>query len=314
MSKRAGDTSVKAHSQAKGQTVALVLLILIGIAGAVALSRWMERHRPPVDASLEEERLYVTGAIAKRMSLGFSGLVADWYWMRSLQYVGRKVLAYQGEIQLDDLSALNLQLLPQLLDTATTLDPQFMAPYEYGAVVLPAINDQDAVALLEKGIKANPSAWRLYHHLGYIYWQREDYHRASEIYSAGAKLPGAPQWMQEMSARMAAEGGSRDLARTIYQRMYEQADDPQVKKTIERRLLQIVSFEQRDVIRRLLADFGARAGRCVSSWREIAPALRAARLQLDASGAPLDPANTPYVLAKDGCDVDLDPRSLVPYR
>lgn len=314
MSKRTDDISAKANAQAKSPTVALILLILGGIACVLALARWMDTHRPPVDASVEEERLYITGAVAKRMSLGFSGLVADWYWMRSLQYVGRKVLAHQGEIQLDDLSALNLQLLPKLLDTATTLDPQFMAPYEYGALVLPAINDQDAIALLEKGIKANPNAWRLYHHLGYIHWQREDYHRASEIYGMGAKLPGAPQWMQEMSARMAAEGGSRDLARTIYQRMYEQADDPQVKKTIERRLLQIVSFEERDVIRRVLDDFRERAGRCASSWREVTPALRATRLQVDASGAPLDPANTPYVLAKDGCDVDIDPRSLVPYK
>ena len=29
---------------------------------------------------------------------------------------------------------------------------------------------------------------------------------------------------------------------------------------------------------------------------------------------PLDPANTPYVLMKDQCDVDLDRKSVVPYK
>jgi tetratricopeptide (TPR) repeat protein len=248
------------------------------------------------------------------MSLGFNGLVADWYWMRSLQYVGNKSLKHEGRFQLDDLGPLNLKLLAPLLDTATTLDPEFIAVYEYGAVVLPAINDEHAIALLKKGIAANPSAWRLYHHLGYIYWQRGDYQTASETYAAGAKLPAAPAWMEQMSARLLAEGGDRATARQMYERMREEADDEQVKHLAELRLLQIRSFDERDAIRRALSDYAERNGRCASSWKDVSEALRAARLRLDASGAPLDPANTPYVLDKNGCDVDLDTRSLVPYK
>jgi len=60
-------------------------------------------------------------------------------------------------------------LLPSLLRIATTLDPQFMAPYEYGAMVLPTFNRDEAIALLQYGIEQNPKAWRLYQHLGYIY-------------------------------------------------------------------------------------------------------------------------------------------------
>jgi tetratricopeptide (TPR) repeat protein len=292
----------------------LLAIIALGFVCVVGLSRWMDEHRPPVDSIVEEERLYMTGAAIKRMSLGFNGLVADWYWMRSLQYVGRKALDHEGRFQLDDLGPLNLKLLAPLLDTATTLDPEFIAVYEYGAVVLPAINDEHAIALLKKGIAANPSAWRLYHHLGYIYWQRGDYQTASETYAAGAKLPAAPAWMEQMSARLLAEGGDRATAREMYERMRDEADDEQVKHLAELRLLQIRSFDERDVIRRALTDYAERKGRCAASWKEVGEALRAARLRLDAAGAPLDPANTPYVLDKGGCDVDLDPRSLVPYK
>ncbi len=294
------------------QTIILSLVILFGLGSAAGLNRWLEVNRPPVDSKMEEEKLYVTGAAARRMSLSFNGLVADWYWMRSLQYVGRRIIKQGMKLQLEDLAALDLKLLYPLLDTATTLDPQFIAVYEYGGVVLPAINDEDAIKLLRKGIEHNPSEWRLFHHLGYIYWQREDYETSSSIYAAGAKLPDAPGWMQAMSARMLIEGGSRETAREIYTRMYEQSEDKTIKRMAELRLKQIISLDERDLIRRVLSDYRAQKGFCPSAWREVAPRLQAARLLLDPStGAPLDPADTPYVL-KDDCDVDLNLDSEVP--
>lgn len=305
----------EARAARRRQTMLLTLVILLGLASVAALNRWIEVNRPPADSSLEEEKLYVTGAAARRMSLSFNGLIADWYWMRSLQYVGRKVIAQEDKFQLDDLSALDLKLLYPLLDTATTLDPQFIAVYEYGGVVLPALNDEDAIKLLKKGIENNPAEWRLFHHLGYIYWQRKDYQTASATYAAGARLPTAPAWMQAMSARMLAEGGSRSTARELYTRMYDQADDETIKRMAELRLLQIDSFDQRELIRKTLKEYFARSGRCASEWREISQQLRAARLPVDnSSGAPLDPTGTPYLLVKDSCDVDLDPASPIPYK
>lgn len=295
------------------QTILLSLIILLGLGSVAGLNLWLETHRPPADSQLEEEKLYVTGTAARRMSLSFNGLIADWYWMRSLQYVGRKIIAKGGKIKLDDLASLDLKLLYPLLDTATTLDPQFLAVYEYGGVVLPAINDEDAIKLLKKGIENNPTAWRLFQHLGYIYWQRQDYKTASEVYAQGATIPGAPRWMQAMSARMLAEGGSRDTAREIYARIYEESDDPVIKRMAELRFKQMDSFDERDLIRRVIADYTAHKGRCPATWKEIAPALSAARLNLDAAGtAPIDPTGAPYALVKDGCDVDLDPSSQVP--
>ncbi len=247
------------------------------------------------------------------MSLNFNGLVADWYWMRALQYVGGKILSAQGPIQLDDLSQLDMKLLSPMLDVATTLDPEFMEPYLYAAVVLPAIDEDEAIRITRKGIAANPNQWRLYQHLGYIYWQRDDYASAGEAYSEGAKIPGAPSWMEAMKARMAAEGGSREVAREIYSRMYQEAGDPKVKEMARLRLLQLQSMDQRDVIRKLLGIYKSRVGRCPSSWQEMAPLLRAARLPI-ADGGPIDPSGTPYKLITDACDVDLDTRSTIPYK
>jgi tetratricopeptide (TPR) repeat protein len=289
----------------------LLLTVLLGLVSIVGLSRWIDSHQPSNDRSVDEERLYLTGNTVKRLALGFNGLAADWYWMRSLQYVGRKVMNVPDDVQLDDLGQLNLKLLAPLLDAATTLDPEFIEPYEYAAVVLPGINVQEAMRITQKGIAANPVEWKLYHHLGYIYWQQHDFQAAANTYARGAKLPDAPLWMEAMSARMAAEGGSRDTAREIYTRIYEQASDSKVKEMAELRLLQLDSLEERDVLKGLLATYKARVGNCPASWRELETALRSLHVKMDPGGAPLDPAGMPYVLTND-CIVELDPKSKIP--
>lgn len=292
----------------------LALLVVAGLAASFGLARRLDARRAAEDPFASYEELYLKPETARRMSLAFNGLAADWYWLRSLQYVGGKVGAYHGTFTLDDMRPLGIRNLGALLEQSTALDPQFMAAYEFGAVVLPAIDRDAAVRLVERGIQANPHEWRLYHHLGYIHWQAGRFLEASAAYEAGAREPGAPAWMQVMAAQMNAQGGSRAVAREMYQRMYEGAADEQVRTLAVLRLAQVQSFEERDLIRQVLADFRARAGRCPADWRAVAPMLRAVKLGLNAAGAPLDPSNVPYVLDAAACDVSLREDSKIPMK
>ena len=296
----------------------LVLAIVVGLLAAALLTRWNDQRSHAPNPQFAEEQLYLNGPAMKRITLAFNGVAADWYWLRSLQYVGRKIVNYEdthgGNFNLSNLSSLDLRLLPSLLRMTTTLDPQFLEPYYYGAFILPDLNPDEAISLRNHGIAANPDKWRLYQHLGYIYWQRGDYHKASEVYAAGARIPGAPPWMMAISARMKAEGGAAQAAREMYVHLSEASDDPTVKAMVEKQLMRLDSVEERDKIRRVLSDHAARTGRCATSWKEIGVALRAAGLRVDAAGAPLDPKNVPYHLIKNGCDADLDEHSEVPHR
>jgi tetratricopeptide (TPR) repeat protein len=297
------------HGKFTRRDVALSLTALVGLASVVALSGWIDGQRRTVNASIEDENLYLGAATVKRMSLGFNGLAADWYWMRSLQYVGGKILQLPEHVPLDHLGQLNLKLLAPLLDAATTLDPQFMEPYQYAAVVLPDLNVSEATRIIEKGIAANPSEWRLYHHLGFIHWQQQDFKRAGEAYDQGARLPGAPGWMRAMAARMASEGGSRNTAREIYQRIYEEAADDQIKTMALKRLLHIRAMDEQDALQRLLTGYKSRTKRCPESWRQVEPLLRALNLSIDMSGLPLDPTGVPYRLEPDKCFVSFGEKS-----
>jgi tetratricopeptide (TPR) repeat protein len=288
------------------KSITMGLVVIVGMACVALLVRWTDSLRPPVDPNAIDESLYLNGKTARRMSLSFNGLVADWYWMRSLQYMGKKMFNYQHDIRLDDLSALNLKLLVPLLETTMTLDPEFLEPYEYAAVVLPAIDVQQAIRLTQKGIDANPNAWRLYHHLGYIYWRQGQYQTASETYGRGAQIPGAPAWMEAMKARILTEGGSRSTAREIYRRMYEQSGEEQVREMAHKHLMRLDSLDQQDGLRKLFTAFKERTGKCPDSWRELSPIFRAVRIPMDQSGSPLDPSGAPYVLQAGKCEVALD--------
>jgi len=290
----------------------LALVVVAGLAASFGLARWLDARRPQQDPYAAYEELYLKPETARRLSLSFNGLAADWYWLRSLQYVGRKALAHRGEFTLDDLRPLGLRNLGALLEQSTALDPQFMAAYDFGAIVLPSIDREAAVRLVERGIRENPEEWRLYHHLGYIHWQAGRFHEASAAYEAGSRQTAAPAWMRVMAAQLKAQGGSRAVAREMYERMYEGSTDEQVRRLAVVRLAQLTSLEERDRIRQALSDFRARAGRCPADWREVAPLLRKARLKLTADGAPLDPSDVPYALDATACDVILGEGSRIP--
>lgn len=308
----------------------LIVVMVAGLGASTALSRWLDARRKDCTNRLAEEQLYLSGPAAKRLTLAFNGLAADWYWMRSLQYVGRKIVNYRdthdGQFTLTNLATLDLRQLASLLDVATTLDPQFIPVYEYGALLLPEINPEQAIALLNKGIAANPTSWRLHQHLGYIYWQRGEYAKASDVYAAGANLPGAPAWMTAMSARLKAEGGSRDAAREMYIRLAESSDDQMVKDMVSAHLMRLEWLEDRENLRYLL-NWAANKNisnpdRCPSSWPELwrilatgftAADLQSMRLRIDAAtGAPLDPSGVPYRLNAERCQLALDEQSKVP--
>lgn len=288
-------------------------IIILGFVAVFGLSRFIEANQTPLPPEVMEADLAFKSDTLKKYSLGFDGLIADYYWISSLQYIGRKIIEKDGlaNIQIDDLAPLNPRLLYPLLDTATTLDPEFSAAYSYGATVLPAINVEDAIRFIEKGMAARPDDWRLNQRLGYIYWKNEDYQKAAAVYAEGAEKPNAASFMRQMSAILAAEGSSRNTARIIYRQLYENAADEQTKQLAVRRLMQIDAFEELDVMRTALSDFQAKNNRCVAQWSEIFPLLRIAKLpngkglRFTQSLEPLDPSDTPYYLhiENGNCDV-----------
>ena len=290
-----------------------LLFIAVGYACIYSLSNFVERNRVAIPETYTDEDLVFEGKRIKGFALGAEGLLADWYWIRALQYIGGKVLNSENEnINLEDLGSLNPRLLYPLLDNATDLDPHFLTAYSYGAIVLPAIDKRQAIKLTEKGIAANPQEWRLHQYLGYIHWRLGNFEKAAEVYEQGSRVAGAPQFLNMMAAKMRADGGSRDTARQMYQQMSDEAADEQTRTVGVLRLQQLDALDELDAINIELEKFRNQNGRCVSNGSELLSLLKNVRLpagrdfRIDANRNLVDPTGAPYALRTTECKAVID--------
>ncbi|MGD9562377.1 MAG: tetratricopeptide repeat protein [Pyrinomonadaceae bacterium] len=294
------------------QTIVAFIALAAGFGLVFLLSGFLEQNRLALPDGHEDADLAVQGKRLKGFVLGADGLLADWYWMNSLQYLGDKIDKSKDEtINVEDLRSLNPRLLYPYLDNATEFDPHFMAAYSFGSTVLPAIDPAKAILLTEKGIANNPGSWRLYQYLGYIHWRQKDYAKAAEVYDAGAKITDVPPFMHQMAAQMRSQGGDRVTARLMYSQMEAESEDEQSKTNARFRLLELDSLDQIDVMNRDLEAFRKMSGRCPRDWKEFVGYLRtngskeAEQLRFDDSDTPIAPIGVAYQLNTKACTAAL---------
>ena len=216
------------------------LALVVGLALSVTAQNWLDsEHRVPL---IPEDTLYIrSGEMLKRASLGFTGLMADAYWINTTLYFGEKF--QQQRLIGEQFDVSRLDLLKPMLELVTELDPRHVAAYRFGGFFLQYDDPATALNFIRKGIRSNPGEWRLYQDLGFALWRQGNFREAAEAYSSGARLPGAPAWMQPMAATMIAKGGDRETARQLFQRLYEESNDGFVRQVCEEQL-QLLSNPQ----------------------------------------------------------------------
>ena len=276
-----------------------IFIVLAGLAGLYPLQRYIDSSKPR-DTVNEESLYFTSGKTLKRMSLGMASLTADIYWIRTVQYFGRKVVD-AGGIGVDT-RKIDMKLLAPLLDIVVTLDPHEISPYRFGAIFLPDHDAQAAIDLLQRGIEANPDQWRLYQDLGFIYWHNGQYQQAAEIYERGSANPAAPFWMKDAGGLMRIKGGSREAARSIYSR-YLESDDENIRNHAKWRLGQLDALDQLDALNQLVSAYKSQLGSCPSDWRVLARLTARMGLPLNDRLEPLDPLGQPFVLDQGACEV-----------
>jgi len=265
-------------------------LLLALLAGSLLVRVQQRLDVALADYHAEEQLLYLSsGEWVKRLSLGYDGLMACLYWTRAVQHFGRQRL---GEKE--------YKLLYPLLDITTTLDPQLILAYRFGAIFLtvkpPGGPDRphQAVALLEKGIRQNPEYWRFWYDLGFVYYRGlQDYKRAAAAFYKGAEHPDAAPWMRVMAAKVEAEGGTREHARFLWTELYNSTDDPTIRQSALSHLIGLRVDEEIEFLQGLVDRYRKETGKQPRSFAELAAAGLI-------GGQPRDPLGEAYQLAPDG--------------
>jgi tetratricopeptide (TPR) repeat protein len=205
-------------------------LLIIGIGLSAVAQNWLDARRQPEEmpGSIDETLYLTSGEALKRASIGFDGLLADLYWIRTILYFGENLERQKAAKDVVDLRGMR-QLGP-LLEITTELNPHHIAAYRFGAFFL---QPEEAISFAVRGIRNNPNEWRLYQDLGFIYWRLGRYREASDAYLAGSRQAGAPPWMEAMAATMLARGGDSETAREIFERLCEGSDDKFIRHFCE---------------------------------------------------------------------------------
>jgi tetratricopeptide (TPR) repeat protein len=283
------------------------------------MQRSIDGNNPP--PTISEGSLYLSGATIKRMSLGLDALAADVYWIRTVQYFGRKMIDSSQPLSAAASQNISMDLLAPLLNVIVTLDPHHIPAYRFGAIFLPERDLAAAVALLEKGIRENPNEWRMYQDLAYIYWQAGNgktgeeqagyYAKAAEWYQKGSEVPGAMWWLRDLAGYMKIAGGSREMAYAIYTN-YLNSDDENIRNQAILRLKQLRSLDDMDIINEALVQYRKATGSCPTDLRPLASVFRAKKLNVNDDRLPLDPDGFSYDLDTETCKAKLQGGSTIP--
>ncbi|MFZ1919111.1 MAG: hypothetical protein WAU58_16170 [Terriglobales bacterium] len=278
----------------------IATIVLLGsMAGAVATLHAIDRLGLQSQA---QQTLYIRSPkTLRRMSLGFTGLLADIYWTRAVQYFG-----YQHNQMSDD-----FHLLAPLLQVTTELDPRLLPPYQLGANFLApkppngAGSPDEALRLLQYGIAHNPDQWRLYYDLGFLYYtELKDYGKASEAFWAGARLPGTHQFMPVLAARMAQHAGEFETARMLWYTTYQSTNQPDIKYNAVQHLVALRVDEDVTRLEQLVDKYRQQTGHLPTTMSDLE---RAEFIR----GKPADPNGKPYKLMSDGRIEVQDPSVLL---
>ncbi len=264
------------------------LLLALCFSGSVLALRRVDEVRS--GATLEEVLYVPSPKMVKRMSLGYTGLAADIYWTRAVQYFGRK----------HHEKARDYALLPPLLDITTTLDPHLVVAYTNGAMFLTqkppegAGMPDKAVELLQRGIRENPGNWELYYNLGFVhYMDRQDYVAAARAFQAGSEQPNAHPWLRILAANMAQRGNDAETASAIWTIVYETTNDDLIKLNAAKHLRALYSDAAVGQLDNMIAEWRRRNGSPPASFAEMVGAGWLRRV-------PLDPTGKPYRLMPGG--------------
>jgi tetratricopeptide (TPR) repeat protein len=275
-----------------------IAVLSFSMAGAMATLYAIDRTPR---GSVAQDALYLrSSTVLRRLSLGYTGLLADIYWTRAVQYFGQQHHNGSGDFR----------LLAPLLEVTTELDPRLFPAYDFGANFLApkppngAGLPGSALALMKYGIEHNPGQWRLYYNLGFLYYtELKDYAKAADAFAQGAKLPVTNEFMPILAARMAQHAGEFDTARMLWFTTYQSTKEAQVRENAVQHLLALQVDEDVTRLEQVVEKYREKTGRLPLS---IADLERAGFIH----GTPVDPKGRPYKLMPDGRIEVRDPENL----
>ena len=175
------------------------------------------------------DNLYLpSGKFMEQASLGYKQIVADLIWFQAVQYYG----GYRKEEH-------DLTYFEGLIDLVTDLDPHFVFPYVFGAVVMSQDMESfdSGMHLLKKGMRHNPTNWDLPFEVGFLYFiDARNHDMAARYFDLASRMPGAPDVTRRFAAFVYSRAGHKSLSIRMWEELKETTEEPYMRDLADRYL------------------------------------------------------------------------------
>jgi len=173
------------------------------------------------------DNLYLpSGKLVEQVTLGYNQLASDMIWFQSVQYYGGYRKGHH-----------DLAYFEGLINIVTDLDPHFVFPYVFGAVVMTEDMDRldRGVALLKKGMVHNPQEWVLPFEIGFLtFLAGGDRRAAGQYFELAGRLPGGGDRARRFAAFMYSKAGHAETSIRMWEELLETTEEPFMRELAKR--------------------------------------------------------------------------------
>ena len=195
----------------------LAYFIFVAIFGCIIASQLIfdqnNAKAAPTEIFIPDQK------IMRLTDLGLHNVVSDIYWIMAIQYYG-------------DSRQKDYKQLSQYLTLIIYLNPKASQPYSFGILNLPDLGMTDeAITLANKGLAQSEPDWEIPYYLAAVYHiYKNDPENAHRYFDLAANTKGAPDNIKYIAANYGGSPDKRSQSILIWQGIYDNATDPNIKE------------------------------------------------------------------------------------
>jgi len=210
------------------------LLLLITAVASLTLNAKIYGIRGKYVAETVSEFGQLPGPALEAVTLEFKGLMADYLLFKTMTYMGLKISEKKTPAPEE------WQLIYQMLERITDLDPNFWDPYLFAEMMLAwqARMFDEVAVLLEKAARHRAGGYRPHYYLGFnqLYFMRDTVKAAPHL-RAASQFPLAPRYIKGLASRVSLYAGQTGLGIVFLEELIRDTSDPKTVKYLEKRLI-----------------------------------------------------------------------------
>lgn len=221
-------------------------------------------------------------------ALGFEAIASDYYWLKAVQVVG----------QSETSPVEHADVLYELIEVATSLDPWVDHPYRFAALWMTdsAKNVRRGNRILERGVAYHPLEWRNSFYLSFNhFFFLGDTQSAAQELDRAIGLPGAPRYLGRLRARLESETGGLEVAEAYLKELVLEEDDGFRRAEYEKALDEIEMEKRARFLDQAREAYRTQNGRDIARVEDLVVGDGAVLLSL-----PEEPHGWEWVLNDEG--------------